>query len=83
MIDIDPEKKIKTHNTDSAKEEETPSSQSIPKWGQIKKDMTLALSHWEEITKKYEGRMNKDELQLQEIKGLLKELKSKLDLFRK
>ena len=51
------------------------------KWGQIQTDMSKAINHWEDIAKKYEGKPNHDDKQMQEIKRLLQELQKKLSHF--
>lgn len=51
------------------------------KWGQIQKDMSKAISHWDEVTKKFDGKPNRDDQQMQEIKKLLKDLQKKLTNF--
>ena len=51
------------------------------KWSQIQKDMSKAINYWDDIAKRYEGKPNHDEQQMQEIKKLLKDLQKKLTHF--
>lgn len=51
------------------------------KWGQIQNDMSKAINYWDDIAKKYEGKPNHDEKQMQEIKRLLQDLQKKLNHF--
>ena len=51
------------------------------RWSQLNNDVHSALSHWNDLTEKYNGKVSRDEVQLYEIKILLKELQSKLKIF--
>lgn len=51
------------------------------RWSQLNSDVHSALNYWNDITKKYDGKVSKDQEQLQEIKCLLKELQKKIKVF--
>lgn len=50
-------------------------------WMQINQDLQTALHTWEDLTQKYANRASPEEQQLQEMKRLLNELKSKMQDF--
>lgn len=56
-------------------------SSSEEKWTHIQKDMTTALSFWNDVAKKYDGKPNPDDNRMLEIKKLLKDLQKKLTQF--
>lgn len=51
------------------------------RWSQLNSDVHSALSHWNNLTEKYSGKISRDEEQLKEIKLLLKDLQKKLKVF--
>lgn len=56
-------------------------SRSEEKWTHIQKDMSKALSFWNDVAKKYDGKPNPDDNRMIEIKKLLKDLQKKLTQF--
>ncbi len=56
-------------------------SSSEEKWTHIQKDMSKALSFWNDVAKKYDGKPNPDDTRMLEIKKLLKDLQKKLTQF--
>ena len=68
-------KTIKTDNT-------APKDQRFKeRWSQLNSDVHSALSHWNNLTEKYSGKISRDEEQLKEIRTLLKDLQKKLKVF--
>lgn len=51
------------------------------RWSQLNNDVHSALSHWNDLAQKYNGKVSRDDEHLHEIKVLLKELQSKLKIF--
>jgi hypothetical protein len=51
------------------------------RWSSLNQHLDQALNHWNEISKKSEGELPADQKQLQEVKGLLQDLKGQLDQF--
>lgn len=51
------------------------------RWLELNSDVHSALCYWNDLTQKYDGKMNRDQEQLQEIKSLLKDLQKKLKVF--
>jgi hypothetical protein len=51
------------------------------RWLELNSDVRSALGSWNELTEKYDGKMNRDQEQLHEIKSLLQELQKKLKVF--
>lgn len=51
------------------------------RWLELNSDVHTALCYWNDLTEKYDGKMNRDQEQLQEIKSLLKDLQKKLKVF--
>lgn len=51
------------------------------RWQNLQSTLDQALNHWNEITEKTRGQKSPDEQRLDEVKGLLESLKSKLDQF--
>lgn len=51
------------------------------RWLQLNSDVSSALGYWNDITEKYDGKISKDQEQLQEIKCLLKDLQKKIKVF--
>ncbi|KHD87650.1 MAG: hypothetical protein OM95_13215 [Bdellovibrio sp. ArHS] len=50
-------------------------------FGNLNKDLTQALNTWDNLTEQMSNRVSPEEEQLQEVKRLLGELKSKLNEF--
>lgn len=51
------------------------------RWLELNSDVRSALGSWNDLTEKYDGKMNRDQEQLHEIKSLLQELQKKLKVF--
>lgn len=51
------------------------------RWLELNSDVHSALCYWDDLTQKYDGKMNRDQEHLQEIKSLLKALQKKLKVF--
>ena len=51
------------------------------RWKSLHSNLNQALSEWNDIAQKCEGKKSSDEQRLEEVKGLLQNLKSKLDEF--
>lgn len=51
------------------------------RWNALNSDVHTALSHWNDLTVKYSGKLSREDQQLQEIKSLLKDLQNKLKVF--
>ncbi len=51
------------------------------RWLELNSDVHTALNYWNDLTEKYDGKMNRDQEQLHEIKSLLKELQKKIKVF--
>tara|TARA_B110001454_G_scaffold219194_1_gene251259 strand:+ start:11823 stop:12116 length:294 start_codon:yes stop_codon:yes gene_type:complete len=51
------------------------------RWLELNSDVQSALCYWNDLTEKYDGKMNRDQEQLHEIKSLLKELQKKIRVF--
>jgi len=87
--------KPKGRGTKSQKTPQRPSllekadcSAQIPKdqrfkerWLELNSDVRSALGSWNDLTEKYDGKMNRDQEQLHEIKSLLQELQKNLKVF--
>lgn len=51
------------------------------RWLELNSDVHSALCYWNDLTQKYDGKISRDQEQLQEIKSLLKDLQKKLKVF--
>lgn len=51
------------------------------RWLELNSDVHSALCYWNDLTQKYDGKVSRDQEQLQEIKSLLKDLQKKLNVF--
>jgi hypothetical protein len=51
------------------------------RWNNLNSNLNQALSQWNDIVFKTEGQKSREEQHLDEVKGLLSSLKSKLDEF--
>ncbi|MFN8846570.1 MAG: hypothetical protein ACK5W9_06935 [Bdellovibrionales bacterium] len=51
------------------------------RWNNLNSSLNQALSQWNTIAAKTEGQKSREEQHLDEVKGLLSSLKSKLDEF--
>jgi hypothetical protein len=84
-----PQSKNKKSPKRSAKADKTEKlDRGLPKedrfkdrWAQLNGDVRTALGYWNDLTQKYDGKMNRDQEQLHEIKSLLKELQKKIKVF--
>ena len=51
------------------------------RWNALNSDVHTALCYWNDLTEKYNGKLSREDQQLQEIKSLLKDLQAKLKVF--
>ena len=51
------------------------------RWNNLNSNLNQALNQWNDITQKTQGQKSREEQHLDEVKGLLSSLKSKLDEF--
>lgn len=51
------------------------------RWKNLNSSLNQALSNWNDIVESCEGKKSPDEERLEEVKGLLQNLKTKLDEF--
>lgn len=60
-----------------------PRAQALKKerWTSLNRHLDQALNQWNEISEKTRGASPSDQKQLQEVKGLLQDLKGQLDQF--
>lgn len=75
---------VKGPDRNSIKLNDRISDSQVPftqRWSQINNDVKLAIQKWDDLHEKYTGKISRDEEQMNEIRGLLKKLKIKLDDF--